>query len=203
MQIFAHLGKKLPIALPLLMVGALFIAGCGSSAAATPTATPVPPTATPMPTATPVLNSTFSSSDGVYTFQFPGNWTQNPINTSPIVNGVLIKSPDSTDDFITLPLNQGLPASQYSAFLSSFMTGAGATHVTVKTTSQSLPVGANTWTEYDGTATLGGNPSMTSVLGLTHAGKSFLVIFIAANTNADSVATTYFLPMITSLQLLK
>lgn len=201
-----NVGKKTPVALAaalmFTLVGTLLLAGCGgSSAAAAPTPTP---TATTIPTATPtpILNSTFASTDGVYTFQFPGDWTQTPLNSSPIVNGVGLKSPDATDFFLTLPLNEGIPISGYSSFFSSFMAGIG-THVVVTPKAQTVKLGANTWTIYDATATVNSNPSMASLFGLTHAGKTFFIVVVAANTNANTVGTTYFLPMVTSMTFLK
>ena len=202
MQIFAHLGKKLPIALPLLMVGALFIAGCGSSAAATPTATPVPPTATPMPTATPVLNSTFSSSDGVYTFQFPGNWTQNPINASPIVNGVTLASPDGNDLFFVTPFNIGIPAAQNSTFIQQTLVALGGKNIKLSA-GGTAPLGSNTWTVEQGTVTLKGTAYDAAQFSLTHGGKAFFIIVLAPHTTSDADGTTYFQPMITSLTFLK
>jgi hypothetical protein len=198
---FHHvMNKTAPLAIISMLVGALLLVGCGSSVAPAATATP---TLQPTPSPTPILNSTFTSQDGIYTFQFPGTWTTTPLSNSVVINGVSVASSDQTDLFVTLPLDEGFATKDYPTFLNSFMSGAGAKSITVKTTSQSVPAGANTWTDYDGTATLNGNPSQTSIFGLTHDGKTFFVIIIAANTNADSIGTTYFLPMLTSLKFLK
>lgn len=76
------------------------LAACSSTTAKpAPTATA---TTIPTATATPVLDTTFTSADGLYTFKYSGNWSQTPLNTSPFVDGVFLLSPDSLDAFLTL-----------------------------------------------------------------------------------------------------
>ncbi len=180
--------------------GALLVAACGSTSVA-PAATPTPTTA-PSPTPTPVLDSTFTSSDGVYTFQYPGSWSSTPLNTAPVVNGDLLISPDTQDYFITVPLNLGIPASQYPSFLQGFLPAFGGKNIKI-TPKGNVTIGANTWTEDDVTFTKNGTPYDGAQFGLSHHGKTFLVLVLAPASTADSVGTTYFQPMLTSLKFLK
>ncbi len=184
------------------LMSAFFIAGCGSTSVAappTPTATATTP---PTPSPTPVLDSTFTSPDGAYTFQFPGSWSSTPINTSPVVNGVLLVSADSQNLFVTAPLTEGLPSSQYVAFFQSFLKGAGGTNIKTKSDG-TVTLGQNTWTVEEATLTFKGSAYDAAQFALAHHGKSFFVIVMAPHATSDSVGTTYFQPMITSLTFLK
>jgi hypothetical protein len=184
-----------------LLASALIIAGCGSTTAAAPTATATTaPTATP--TINPALSSTFTSSDGVYTFGFPSTWSKTPVNQSPFVNGVILFSPDAKDFFVTLPANQGLPSSQYKQVLQGFLQGLPATNIKFGQTGTPT-LGANTWTAIDATYTYKGTAYDSTQFGLTHNGNAFLVVVGAPHADSDTVGSTYFLPMITSLKFLK
>jgi len=183
------------------LVSALFIAGCGNSSTAAPAATATP-TNTPTPSPTPVLNSTFNSTDGVYTFQFPGDWSSTPVNNGTVINGVVLTSPDSQNFFYVSPTNTGIPASQYSAVLQGVIQALGGTNAKIKAAGN-VTFGKNTWAVDEGTATLKGTAYDGTQFALSHHGKSFFVIVAAPHSTADTIGTTFFQPMLTSLTFLK
>lgn len=190
------------------LIGALTLAACGgSTAAATPTATPSPtPTATLTPTPTPLLNATYASPGGLYSLQYPMAWSTLAINSSSVVNGVRLLSGDTNDAFFVLPLTQGIGTAQYASFLKGFLQGNGfnSTNIVVNPTAQTVPLNGVNWTSYDATAKLHGTVDyQTSIIGVEHNGKSFLVIAMAPAATSDTVGNTYFAPMLTSLKLLK
>lgn len=188
------------------LASALIVAGCGNSTPAAPaaTATPTtPPTATmpALPTANPALGPFFTSPDGGYAFQYPTGWTTQAYNTSPVVNGEFVISPDAKNYFLTLPLNLDA-SSQYASFFDQFLVGFGGTKIKV-TAKGTAPVGANTWTVYEATFTKGGVAYDGVEFGLTHNGNSFLVIALAPHATSNAVGNKYFEPMLTSLTFLK
>jgi hypothetical protein len=184
----------------VVMCCALLLAACGSSSvAAKPTATP---TFTPSPT--PLLDTTFTSTDGVYSFSFPGSWSKTPLTTSPIVNGVKIASPDGKDFLLVLPINQGFTEADFKEFLTSFLKGAGVPDAKLASdTAQSGPLGANTWSGYEATGTYNATPYTGTELYLTHAGNAFIVIAMDPTADDQTMGDTYFKPMVESLKFLK
>lgn len=160
------------------------------------------PTATSQPTiSTAGLDATFTSPDGVYTFQYPSGWTTQAYNTAPVVNGEFVISPGAQDYALTLPLNTDA-SSQYPAFFSSFLTGFGGTNVNVTSTGNET-LGSNTWERYHATFTKNGTPWEGDEYALTHNGTSFVAIVLSPHSSWSADSSTYFQPIISTITFLK
>lgn len=185
-----------------ILASVLFLAGCGNSPSpllsASPSTTQSSTTqADATQPATTALGQTFTSTDGVYTFQYPTGWTTQAYTTSPVTNGEIVVSPDTTDYFVVLPLSEDVSA-QASTVFSSFLTGFGGSDINA-TAQSDVTVGANTWTEYVSTFTKSGTAYDAAEFSIVHNGNSVLVIGMAPHATSSDDGTKYFQPMLTSL----
>jgi hypothetical protein len=156
------------------------------------------------PTPIPLLNSTFTSDDGVYTLDFPGNWTKTPVNTIPIVNGVRFLSPDTMDLFSVFPVNQGFTDVDFKGFFPSFLQSAGVTGA--KLTSETPTTekqGDNEWKSYQATGILNSIQYGAADLFMNHNGNAFIIVVMAPYDDMLTVGKTYFDPMSASFKFLK
>jgi hypothetical protein len=188
---------------------ALVLASCGSSSTAIHKATPTGVaklTATTSIKTTPTaptseLNAVFTSSDGLYTFKYPGSWSKSSINQGLVANGIALVSSDNQALMEILPFNQDDSATDY---LLSFLQSAGAGDATlVSETAQSQTIGANSWSVYGAKGTLNDEEYEAAEFYLNHNGKAFMVITAAPSSSMDANGATYFEPMLESLKLLK
>lgn len=187
-----------------VMSAAVLFTGCSiggaTSAKATATATNTPAPAVPSPASG---FTTFTSTDGVYGLNYPSNWVQVGVSTSPIANGTVFVSAIDMSYFMVLPLNTSLPTDQYGTFASSFAGGFGGTGTHVSTTTTTTSFAGKTWTEVDGTTTVKGTASEIKVYGTTLGSNTLFIVTITPAASASTVTATDFQPMFNSFTILK
>ncbi|HEX9068822.1 MAG TPA: hypothetical protein VF807_08635 [Ktedonobacterales bacterium] len=177
---------------------ALF-AGCSLGAATTAAPTP---TATTEPTATPLLNTTYTSTNGVYTLIYSSKWTVKPIS-APLTSGTAqLTDSTSTDLFIVEPFVVKSTAT-YPSLLKAWISKAPFTSSTVDTTvtTKTLPNGS--WTVASGKTVISSVPFTAHLYGMLHDGHTFIVMTFAPTATQGNDQTTYFDPMLSSLTFLK
>jgi hypothetical protein len=107
----------------------------------------------------------------------PAGWVVQPSSSLP--NGVVFLSPDKTAGFIVTRESSYVTASQYSAYLRSYLSRAAAENVVVAANHQPMTIGANTWTVTTATFTKGGTNYTVNQYALDHNGKTVFVESLA------------------------
>lgn len=177
------------------------LAGCSApgsgSTAATATAT-----ATTAPTATPVLNASYTSADGVYKVSYPGAWKADPLTIASTSGTAQIQSDDGNELVLIEPFTFKSAAS-YPSILKSAIKSSPFTNSVVEsaTTTQTYPSGS--WTVASGTTAANGTPLTVRLYGTLHNDQTFIIIVFAPTSSAATAQSTYFDPMLTSLTFLK
>ncbi len=175
------------------------LAGCSAPGAAStaPTAT-----ATTAPTATPVLNASYSSTDGVYKVSYPGAWKAEPLTIASTSGTAQIQS-DSGNDLVLIEPFTFKTSTSYPSLLKSAIKVSPFTNSTVEsaTTTQTYPSGS--WTVASGTTEVSGTALTVHLYGMLHNDHTFIIIVFAPTSSAATDQATYFDPMLTSLTFLK
>jgi hypothetical protein len=190
------------ISLASLLASLAFIAllaGCGAPGAGS---TAPPATATTAPTATPVLNASYTSTDGVYKVSYPGAWKVEPLSIVSTSGTAQIQS-DAGNDLVLIEGFTFKSSASYPSILKSAITVSPFTNSTVEsaTTTQTLPSGS--WTVASGTTEVNGTPLTAHLYGTLHDDQTFIIIVFAPTSSAATDQTTYFDPMLASLTFLK
>jgi hypothetical protein len=207
------------ISIAVFAAAILSVAGCASSSAAAPKATVTPtvtPTATlavttftPAPTVvagspTPAGFSTFRSSDGAYSINFPSAWGTKPAS----VNGVtaqLFGSGDQADVFAVLPLTPAVTADKYPAIVSAFLgkDGVNGSDVRVFPATTTTLIGATTWTRLTATFTAQSLPASLIAYVAPHGSGTYALLSYAPDATFAQVYQTDFGPMAQSFAFLQ
>ena len=188
----------------LMLLGILstfLLTACGMAQANKPKSTPTPLP----PTATPILNSVYTSPDGLFQIKFPGNWAALTSKTqSPnIVDAIAFGDNANKTAFLATSVTSGIPTSLLPMALQGGLTAiSGVTQVNVSNSTSTFPSGLNSWTRADATFDDGGTPSIGLLFGLNHNGHAFFCILIYPTESKDVLNTT-LLPMLASLKFLK
>jgi hypothetical protein len=172
----------------------VLLSACGnpsSQATLTPTATP-----------TPLLSATYTSADGVYSISYPGSWTAQPVTNSSGLGEVTIASEDQQEVLLITPI-AGTSSAPYPTLLAAGLKNAQWTNVQVDTTTKTLTLASGTWTVATGTFELSGGHGAATLYGIVHNDTTFILISLGHLNSARSDQTTYFQPMVNSLQFLK
>jgi hypothetical protein len=177
---------------------ALF-AGCSLGAATTAVPTP---TTTTQPTATPLLNTTYTSSNGVYTLSYSSKWTAKPVSV-PLTSGTVEMSDSTSNDLFLVEPFVIKSAATYPSILKAAMGSAPFTSSKVDTavTTKTLPTGS--WTVASGTTVISNVPFTAHLYGMLHDGHTFIVMTFAPTATQSNDQTIYFDPMLNSLTFLK
>jgi hypothetical protein len=175
------------------------LAGCAApgTGSTTPTAT-----ATTAPTATPVLNASYTSEDGVYKVSYPSAWKVSPLNIPSTSGTVQIQSDSGNELFLIEPFTFKSSASDIS-ILKSAIANSPFTNSKVDsaTTTQTYPSGS--WTVASGSTEVSGTALTAHLYGMDHNDQTFIIITFAPTSSTATDQTTYFDPMLTSFTFLK
>jgi hypothetical protein len=192
----------------LIICCIMLLSACGTAKSTTTLSSKSTPEPSPTPTAN--LTKAFTSSDGIYTINYPLSWEVNPLDQGKlgditIINGIEINSSTDQDYLVILPTDQTIKDENLRPFLSQFLLTLGMADVAVSSSGTKQQIGTNTWNIYTAT---GDNPNTEDeyeALGffITHNGKTFIVIAMAFISNFQLVGTSYFDPALTSLKFLK
>ncbi|HEX5439928.1 MAG TPA: hypothetical protein VFW76_03525 [Ktedonobacterales bacterium] len=173
------------------------LAGCGAPGAGSASAT-----ATTAPTATPMLNASYTSTDGVYKVSYPGAWKAGSLTIASTSGTAQIQSNDGNELVLIEPFTfkstAGYPSILRSAIKSSPFTNSA---VDSATTTQTYPSGS--WTVASGTTAANGTPLSVRLYGMLHNDQTFIVMVFAPTSSAATAQATYFDPILTSLTFLK
>jgi hypothetical protein len=163
------------------------------------------PSIPPAPAPTNILTASFTSSDGYYQMSYPGKWVKRPWNQDPVVNGMILGSPDGHYLMMVAPINKILTNSQLQEFFSVATQSVGAVDFQLASENpQSGPMGAYQWSSYDAdVADSSGDQDHAVEFFLTHNGKTFIIIVISPTVEFSFAGPAYFQPMIESLKFLK
>jgi hypothetical protein len=195
-----------PFAIVLCTV--FVVSACGTSTStgsgATPTATSAKTAATPTAstTITPTAQSTqtgfstFRSSDGSYTINFPSTWGTRPL-TAQGITAQVFGTVDQVDIFAVLPVKQTMTPDKYPTIIEGFLSkdGVGGTDVRVFPVTSSTAIKGTTWTRLTAVFTLQSTPNSLIGYVTTHGSNTFALLFYAPDATFASIDTTNFEPM--------
>jgi hypothetical protein len=177
------------------------LAGLGATATPVATSTPVPPTATPTPNV-PAGFKQFTSSDGVYSIDYPSDWIQQS-------SGDVEALSNGTDFVAILKAPSAEPASRYPTILKSELDAFSATNEHVGTATKTATIGNNTWTTLSATGTVSISgvgspiPSTFVLYGIDHSGVTYFILTIAPTSTASHDNTSFFQPIIQTFTFLQ
>lgn len=191
----------------ITLMSGIFIAGCGASSnvQAQPTSSPttrptLPPAATQTP-ATPALDATYTSPDGLFSFKYnQATWSDTPVSNTdfPAGSGLITSSYYL---FYTLPATRAIAAADDETVITAFLKNAYTSFAVGQfSPGQITTLGANTWTVETTQVYADGVQGTATVYTLLHNGKTFFIVTIAHGAGANA---TYFQPMIASFVFLK
>jgi hypothetical protein len=186
--------------LSLLSLLALAACGGGTSAGLSATATPPAPT----PTATPLVNTLYTSADGAYSVKYPATWTTKAQDIPSTSGAVAIASPDNNDAVLVEPFTfRSTNSAQHILKAAIAEAPFSGSKVDDATTSQTYPSG--TWTVATGSTTVSGATTALSVrlYKAEHGGHTVIIITFAPAASAAADQTKYFDPMLASFTFLK
>jgi hypothetical protein len=167
----------------------------------TPTTAAATPTSTPSLSPTPTIQTGFtmySSPDGIYRIAYPSNWEIVYKHLSDGSPQATIRSLDSADAVMIQPSFAALTPDQYSSTMSNLLKNLSTTHTQIASNTDSVTIGANTWTSIMATADANGTSYQFVLYGLDHNGNTAIVLTSAPDSNAGSVDAQYFQPMLQS-----
>lgn len=193
------------VALLAVMSAAVLFAGCslgGAGTKATPTAIATKTPASVVPTPASDF-TTFTSSDGVYGLNYPSDWSETAVTTSPVVNGEAFYPADGSSYFMVLPLNTKLAADEYSDFATGLATGFGGTGTQISKSATTTSFDGRSWTEVNGTTTIKGTASEIKLYGTSLGSNSLCLVLIWPTASGSQVNTAFLQPMTDSFTLLK
>ncbi len=163
---------------------------------------------TPTPTGittNALLDATFNSTDGLYSFNYnQEGWSQEAATDPDFPSGTGFT--DLQDEhFFTLPATQEYPSSDYPTVMTTFWhtvtdiyTGSGL-EIAPFTSEPDVTVEGNTWAVGSSYA-YGGANSPVTYYALLHDGKTF---FITTFSGIKTTEFSYFQPMLDSFKFLK
>ncbi len=163
------------------------------------------PTSTPSVSPTPTIPSGFklyNSPDGIFQITYPSDWEvvyKQPSNGS---SQATIRSLDSTDAMMIEPAFTAITPGQYADTLSNLLSSLAVTNAQIASTTDTVTIGANTWTSLMATANVNGNSYQFVLYGLDHNGNTAIVLTSAPDSNAGNVDAQYFQPMLQSFSFL-
>ncbi len=211
-----QLTRFTPFAIALCVVFALSGCGTGSSTGAGTKATPTPTitakatvtppsstTVTPTAQATQTNFSTFRSSDGSYTIDFPSTWGTRPL-TAQGITAQLFGTVDQVDVFAVLPIKQTISSDKYPTIIQGFLGtgGVGGTDVRVFPVTTSTTVKGATWTRLTAVFTLQNTPNSLIAYVTAHGSNTFALLFYAPDASFAGVDSSDFEPMAQSFSFL-
>src|SRR5262249_20746479 len=151
--------------------------------------------ATPTPSATPVVNTLYTSTDGAYSIKYPASWKTETLPIPSTTGAVSISDITANDLFLIEPTTIHSTASAQT-ILSSAITNDSFRDSTVDaaTTTQTYPSG--TWTvataSTTGLSTTGSATALSVRLYMTeHGGHTALIFTFAPTANAAADQTMY------------
>lgn len=187
------------ICLLTMLSGVGVLSGCAPSKA---TASGPAAAATPVATATPAT-TTYASSDGQYSLQYPTGWMVK-VSATPKTSGiVLFSSSGAVEQLQVVPFTAEV-VPDYQVLLKDALSNPTYfqnAKVDTTTTTASYPSGS--WTVASATVVLTGDPYMARLYGIVHSGHTVMILTLAPSSSATTDQTTYFAPMLTSFAFLK
>jgi hypothetical protein len=193
----------------IVLCGVFVLGGCGTStptgSGAKPTATATVKTAatptastsvTPTAQATQTDFSTFRSSDGSYTINFPSTWGTRPL-TAQGITAQLFGTVDQVDVFAVLPIKQTISSDKYPTIIEGFLgkDGVGGTDIRVFPVTTSVTIKSATWTRLTTVFMLQNTPNSLVGYVTTHGSNTFALLFYAPDSTFAGIDTSDFEPM--------
>jgi hypothetical protein len=189
--------------LALVLVSLLALAACGSSSAVASSPTP-----TPIPSATPLVNTVYTSTDGAYSIKIPADWKTEALDAPSTTGAVSIVNAANTDAMLVEPFLFRTTATAQSILASSISDPSSFTGSKVDATTTTKVYPSGSWIVATATtttaSTTGDGAALDARLYMTEHGGHTVVIttFAQTGSRADD-QTTYFDPMLASFTFLK
>lgn len=183
--------------LALVLVSLLALAACGSSSAVASS-----PTSTPMPSATPLVNTAYTSTDGAYSIKIPATWKTESLDVPSTSGAVSIINEASKDVFIIEPFTFRTTASTQSILGASISdpSSYSGSKVDDTTTTKTYPSGS--WIIATASTTVDNTAMSARLYRTEHDNRTFGLFILMPTANATADQTTYFDPMLTSFTFL-
>jgi len=184
--------------LALVLASLLALAACGSSSAVASS-----PTSTPMPSATPLVNTVYTSTDGAYSIKIPATWKTEALDAPSTSGAVSIINEASKDVFIIEPFTFRTTASTQSILGSSISdpSSFSGSKVDDTTTTKTYPSGS--WIVATASTTVNETAMSVRIYRTEHGDRTVGLVIMMPTANATADQTTYFDPMLTSFTFLK
>ena len=188
------------ICLLTMLSGVGLLSGCapGKATTSSPAAT-----ATPVATATPAV-TTYTSSDGQYSLQYPTGWTAKPLTAPNSSGAVQLGNSGGDDQLLVQPLTVRVAPTNCPTLLKDSMSNPTYfKNPKVDTTTVTASYPSGVWTVANAAVLLTGEPYVARLYCIVHSGHTVVIFTYAPSSSATTDQTTYFVPMLTSFTFLK
>lgn len=156
-----------------------------------------------MPSATPLVNTVYTSTDGAYSIKIPDTWKTEALDAPSTSGAVSIINEASKDVFIIEPFTFRTTASTQSILGASISdpSSYSGSKVDDTTTTKAYPSG--NWIVATASTTVNETAMSARLYRTEHGDRTVGIVIMMPTANATADQTTYFDPMLMSFTFLK